>query len=183
MTDGTMTGGNTGHKGRSSGYFVLLDEFMKRISCLTVMLALACALSTGARAETCTVFAVSDGDTIKVRCGAGEQITIRIAGIDAPEKKMPSGQRSKQALSNLCYMQQATITPKAKDRYGRTVGDVECQGKDAGAEQVRDGLAWVYDRYSKGYEALYPLQDTAKAARLGLWSDQTPEPPWEWRHR
>jgi len=142
----------------------------------------SCALSTGVNAELCTVFGVSDGDTLKVRCGEGDQITVRLGGIDAPEKAQPFGQRSKHALSDLCYRQQATITPKAKDRYGRTVGDVECQGRDAGTEQVKAGMAWIYDRYAKGYEGLYPLQDAARAAHLGLWSDPTPEPPWEWRH-
>lgn len=140
-----------------------------------------CAISTGASADICSVYGVTDGDTIKVRCGQAEQVTIRLAGIDAPEKKQPFGQQSKEALSDLCYLQEATITPKTKDRYGRAVADVECRGKDAGAEQVKAGMAWVYDKYAKGYEGLYPLQDVAKAARMGLWADQVPEPPWEWR--
>lgn len=146
-----------------------------------VLLIAACAASTGICAEICAVYGVSDGDTIKVRCGDGEQISVRLGGIDAPEKKMPFGQRSKQALSDLCYLQQATIMPKAKDRYGRTVADVQCQGVDAGAEQVKSGMAWVYARYSKGYEALYPLQSAARAAGLGLWSVHDPQPPWDWR--
>ena len=57
---------------------------------------------------------MTDGDTIKVRCGEGAQTTIRLAGIDAPEKKQAFGQRSKQALSDLCYQVQANITPKRK---------------------------------------------------------------------
>lgn len=129
------------------------------------------------------MFGVSDGDTIKVRCGQGEQVTIRLSGIDAPEKKQAFGQSSKEALSAFCFQVQANITPKTKDRYGRTVADVECRGKDVGAEQVRTGMAWVYDKYSKGYESLYPLQDAAKAARVGLWADPEPIPPWVWRHR
>lgn len=77
-------------------------------------------------------------------------------------------------------MQQATITPKSKDRYGRTVADVECQGKDVGQTQAQAGMAWVYDRYAKGYEALYPVQAEAQNAGRGLWSQQA-TPPWEWR--
>ena len=129
------------------------------------------------------VYGVTDGDTLKVRCGEGEQVTIRLGGIDAPEKKMPFGQASKQALSDLCFLQQATITPKTRDRYGRTVADVECRGKDAGAEMVRAGMAWVYVKYAKGYEALYPLQEGAKTTRVGLWADPEPQAPWEWRHK
>ena len=40
----------------------------------------------------CLVIAITDGDTLKVRCGSEgryEQITVRLAGIDAPEKKQP----------------------------------------------------------------------------------------------
>ena len=152
---------------------------------IAIIFIAVCALSTGASAQSCLVVAITDGDTIKVRCGefgAYQQINIRLGGIDAPEKKMPFGQRSKEKLSDLCYQVQASITPKVKDRYGRTVADVSCRGKDAGTEQVRTGMAWVYDKYSKGYEALYPLQDAAKADKLGLWADPAPEKPWEWRH-
>ena len=147
-----------------------------------IVLIAACALSTGATAETCMVYGVTDGDTLKVRCGEGEQVTIRLGGVDAPEKKMPFGQRSKEYLSDLCYQVQATVTPKTRDRYGRTVADVDCNGKDAGAEMVRAGMAWVYVKYAKGYEALYHLQTDAMVARVGLWHDANPQPPWEWRN-
>lgn len=132
----------------------------------------------------CLVVGISDGDTIKARCGEPglyEQITIRLSAIDAPEKRQPFGEKSRQNLAQLCFQQQATITPRSKDRYGRTVADVECRGEDAGAAQVRAGMAWVYDRYANGYEALYPLQDAARAGQRGLWTDRTPTPPWEWR--
>lgn len=139
--------------------------------------------STSATAQSCIVFAVTDGDTIKVRCGNEEQVTIRLAGIDAPEKKQPFGQRSTQSLSDLCYQAQATITPKSKDRYGRTVADVECHGRDAGTEQVKAGLAWAFTLYLPSASPLFGLQDAAKAARMGLWADQAPVPPWDWRHK
>lgn len=131
----------------------------------------------------CLVVGISDGDTLTARCGEPghyEQLKVRTAAIDAPEKAQPFGQRSRQNLADLCFQQHATITPRTKDRYGRTVADVECRGRDAGQAQVQSGMAWVYDRYSKGYEALYPMQDAARQARRGLWSmDATP--PWEWR--
>jgi endonuclease YncB( thermonuclease family) len=55
-----------------------------------------------------------------------------------------------------------------------------CGGIDANAEQVRNGMAWVFDRYVKD-RSLYPLQERAQAQRLGLWVDAKPMPPWEWR--
>ncbi|MFC3686096.1 thermonuclease family protein [Hydrogenophaga luteola] len=134
----------------------------------------------------CLVVAVADGDTLTARCGepgAYEQVKVRISGIDAPEKAQAFGQRSKQALSDLCFRETATIRPTTRDKYGRTVADVECQGQDVSMAQVKTGMAWVFDRYSEGYEHLYPLQDRAKGARVGLWSDASPVPPWDWRQQ
>ncbi len=133
---------------------------------------------------TCLIVGVSDGDTVTARCGkpqAYQQVKVRLGGIDAPEKRQPFGQRSKQSLSDLCYLQQAKLTPKSIDRYGRTVGDVNCRDQDAARHQVRAGMAWVFDSYARGYEGLYVLQDQARARKAGLWADRQPMAPWEWR--
>ena len=132
----------------------------------------------------CLVVAISDGDTLTARCGqpgAYEQVKIRLSAVDAPEKRQPFGQVSRQHLAALCFQEQATVTPKARDRYGRTVADVECRGKDAGAAQVRAGLAWYYVKYGKGYEHLRPLEAKARQDKRGLWSVEAVA-PWEWRH-
>jgi len=131
----------------------------------------------------CLVVAISDGDTLTARCGepgAYEQVKVRIAAIDAPEKRQPFGQRSRQHLAELCFQQQATITPRSMDRYGRTVAEVGCRGQDAGTEQVRAGLAWVYTKYAVGRTDLEKLQATAKAEGHGLWSQEAVA-PWEFR--
>ncbi|MDF2463616.1 MAG: hypothetical protein K0Q43_1851 [Ramlibacter sp.] len=131
----------------------------------------------------CLVVAISDGDTLKARCGepgAYEQVTVRLAEIDAPEKRQAFGRRSKEALSALCFGSQAAIQPVTLDRYGRTVARVECKGQDAGSEQVRMGMAWRFVRYSKD-ASFQPLEDAAREARMGLWADPEPVPPWDWR--
>jgi endonuclease YncB( thermonuclease family) len=133
----------------------------------------------------CLVVAITDGDTIKARCGqpgAYDQITVRISAIDAPESRQAFGQRSKQHLSDLCFQRQATISPKTTDKYGRTVGDVECQGRDVATEQVRAGMAWYYVKYGKGREQLQAVETDARGGHRGLWA-QHAEPPWEWRKR
>lgn len=132
----------------------------------------------------CLVVGISDGDTLTARCGqpgAYEQVKIRLGGIDAPEKAQPFGNRSKQSLSDLCYMTEAKITPKTTDRYQRTVANVECGGRDAGQTLVRSGMAWVYEKYDRGYDHLYPLQDEAMRAKRGLWQPGDAVAPWAWR--
>lgn len=57
------------------------------------------------KADTFTgqVVGVADGDTLTVMNTAKVQQRIRLAGIDAPERAQPFGQRSKQQLSDLVY--------------------------------------------------------------------------------
>jgi len=63
--------------------------------------------------------------------------------VNAPEKAQAFGNRSKQSLSELCFDKTATLADQGKNRYGRTLARVHCDGLDANAEQVRRGMAWV----------------------------------------
>lgn len=130
----------------------------------------------------CKIIGVTDGDTLTALCAEDRQVKVRLAEIDAPEKAQPFGDRSKQSLSDLCFDREAEIAPQTTDRYGRTVARVHCEGTDANAEQLRRGMAWVYDKYVTD-RSLYALQDDARGTRRGLWADKNPIPPWEWRHR
>lgn len=150
---------------------------------------LALALSFPAWADfTGNVVGVSDGDTITVLDTDKVQHKIRLTGIDAPEKKQPFGNRSKQSLSDMVFNKTVAVETNKRDRYGRELGKVLASGKDVNLEQVRAGLAWHY----KAYELTQPVADRqayaeaeneAKAAKRGLWVDAEPTPPWEWRHR
>lgn len=149
---------------------------------LGALIAASALFSSGARAQTidCRVVGIADGDTLTCLTSAKEQIKIRLAEIDAPEKKQPFGQRSKQSLGELCYEKRADVRVVDTDRYGRTVGRVICAGIDANIAQVRRGMAWVYDQYSRD-PVLHRLQANAKVTHTGLWSDADPVAPWEWR--
>ena len=127
----------------------------------------------------CLVVAISDGDTLTARCQA-ETVKIRVAEIDAPEKAQPFGTRARQSLADLCFQAQAEVKPQTRDRYGRTVARVTCNGVDVSAHQVSTGMAWVYRKYSSD-PALPPLEAAARAEKRGLWVDPAPMAPWEWR--
>jgi len=58
---------------------------------------------------------------------------------------------------------------------------------DAGLNQVTVGLAWWYRKYSReqslGDQGRYEIAEAeARASRVGLWADDEPMAPWEWRH-
>jgi endonuclease YncB( thermonuclease family) len=138
---------------------------------------------TPAAVLACIVIGITDGDSLTARCEtpAGmETIKVRLAEIDAPEKAQAWGNRSRQHLATLCFRQPADIQYQTVDRYGRIVGRVTCNGTDTSTEQVRSGLAWVFDRYVTD-RSLYEVQAEARAARRGLWINADPLPPWEWR--
>ena len=145
---------------------------------LLLVLALAAQAAWG---ETFSgkVVRVSDGDTLTLLVDR-KQIKVRLTEIDAPETHQAFGQRSRQSLAEMCATQPATVRSSGKDRYGRVLGRVECKGVDANTEQVRRGMAWVYDRYVTD-RSLYALQNEARAAHLGLWTDKAPTAPWVWR--
>jgi endonuclease YncB( thermonuclease family) len=93
---------------------------MKFALCLTLLLA----LQANATTIEGRVVAVADGDTVTVLDSANTQHKIRLSGIDAPEKKQPYGQRSKQSLSDLVFDRQVTIETDKVDKYRREVGKV-----------------------------------------------------------
>jgi endonuclease YncB( thermonuclease family) len=153
---------------------------------LWAILLLALACTTNAETVTGRVVGVADGDTITVLDGDKVQHKIRLAGIDAPEKKQPFGNRSKESLSELTY-KTVTVETDKRDKYGRQVGKVLVNGQDVNLVQVERGMAWFYRQYQREqspndrrlYEA---AEDAAKADRRGLWHDAGPVPPWEFRH-
>lgn len=87
-----------------------------------------------ASAITCLIVGITDGDSITARFGepsAYEQVKVRIAAIDAPERRQDYGNRARQALASLCHQQQARITHRDTDRWGRMVGDGVCALREA----------------------------------------------------
>jgi len=127
------------------------------------------------------VVGVSDGDTITVLDSSKKQHKIRLHQIDAPEKNQDFGQRSKQSLSELVFGKTVTVEVVTTDRYGRTVGKVLVNGVDANLEQVKKGMAWVYKQYASD-PAYFDAEDEARKAKVGLWSQPNPTPPWDFRH-
>jgi len=143
---------------------------------------LAAALPAGADLPV-RVVAVHDGDTLTVLADGRRRLRVRLTDIDAPELGQAFGMRAKASLSDLCFGKAAALEVRGRDRYGRTLARIKCGGRDANAEQVRLGYAWVYTRYAAADSPLYALQHDAVAARRGLWSTREPLPPWEWRRR
>ena len=155
---------------------------------VTTVLAVGALLSFSVHAEILTgkIVGISDGDTVTLLDASQRQYKIRLTGIDAPEKKMPFGQRSKEHLSDLIFSKDVQVETEKLDRYGRTLGKIVFDRKDINLAMINAGLAWHYKKYqndqSRSDRLLYAhAEDQARQQHIGLWRDPTPTPPWKWR--
>jgi len=123
---------------------------------------------------------VQDGDSVTL-LAAGTSYKIRLVDIDAPELAQPRGKDSWASLSGMCKSKPAAAHTIGEDRFGRTLARIKCAGVDANTEQVRRGWAWVFTRYAPQDSPLYAIQEDARRARRGLWADDEPVAPWDWR--
>lgn len=131
------------------------------------------------------VVSVGDGDTLTVRSASGQNVTVRLACIDAPERNQPGGKESADRLNMLLPRGAAVkVVSVDKDQYGRTVG-VVFTSRNINLQLLQEGLAWVYEQYigncPSSASDLRQAQSAAQQQRLGLWSQANPCPPWDYR--
>jgi endonuclease YncB( thermonuclease family) len=140
---------------------------------------------------------VTDGDTINVTDPLGTKLKVRLYGIDAPETEksnkktgrvskpgQPYGDEAYQALNSKIYRKQVKLEIMAVDQYKRSVGIVYLNGKNINQEMVAEGYAWAYRQYlDRPHASEYiQLEEQARARMLGLWQQNNPQPPWDFRH-
>lgn len=126
---------------------------------------------------------VIDGDGIKV---AG--VEVRMGGIDAPEwdqmaqdsngRWFNHGKHVKDVLSRRLEGKTIKVVTEGRDKYGRTIGTLFCEGTDIGEWLVLNGYAIAaYDEKYKEHE-----QD-ARRDKNGMWGYSTAYDPRSWRHK
>lgn len=133
-----------------------------------------------------TVLHVADGDTITIAPGGdGETpVVVRLYGIDAPEKAQAGGPESRAWLQErLPKGTNVEIVTYSTDKYGRAVSLVVLNKKTINSDAVRNGQAWVYEKFCKMTfcRKWKKAQKRAKKEGAGLWADVDATQPWKWR--
>lgn len=129
---------------------------------------------------------VYDGDTVKLRPlssnNAKDDFKLRLTEIDAPERNQDYGLKSRRALIKLCQGKNIIASTEiiAKDKYQRSLGKLLCNQVDASLYLTERGLAWNSARYSNDVD-IYNAEIHARVKKIGLWADNYPIPPWNWR--
>lgn len=128
------------------------------------------------------VVGIKDGDTFEVLYH-DKSIIIRLEHIDCPEKKQPFGKNAKQFASDLCYGKIVTIKTNGKfDRYKRLIAEIYINEMCINKELVRNGFAWHFRKYSTDSD-YHDLEQAARLNLVGLWIDNDPIAPWDWRSK
>lgn len=135
------------------------------------------------KADEGEVIHVTDGDTFDCIL-EGKEVTIRLYGVDAPESGQPYGDDAEQWLRDQISDKSLNIERIEEGYYGRTIAIVKINGKNINGALVKNGLAWVSDRYcdrEKLCNRWRKYQQQARNGDVGLWSQPNPVAPWDYR--
>lgn len=129
---------------------------------------------------------VLDGDTFRVHWG-GQKVSgpsVRLLGLNTPETRKrtkpaePFAAEAKERLEQLLagqsyvYLQ---LGEQGMDRYGRALAYVWLEnGSNLSFELVKAGLGYVvvFDDVDYAEECLLPVEQAARRASLGIWSQE-----------
>jgi endonuclease YncB( thermonuclease family) len=161
----------------------------------SLILLLICSNLFAGEVIFTAVSRVIDGDTIEI-LKDDEFVKVRLHGIDAPERSQKYGKEATDKVIELLHpVNMVTVNILDKDRYGRFIATVHTNDEDmtrvdsyggvrgdVGLILVDQGLAWHYKKYSES-EELEAAENYARSKKLGLWSEENPIPPWEYRKK
>jgi endonuclease YncB( thermonuclease family) len=164
-------------------YLWFLSEDRHQIlfrSCITIPLrnviwACVCLFSANSsQAQT-----VQDGDSI-IR---SDGVRVRLYGIDAPEKDQPYGKEARKILKQYMPLV-AKMKEYDEDRYGRLIVELFTEdNKSINAAMICSGAAWWYEYYAPDRPQFKQCQEDAQKNKRGLWAEEDPLAPWDWRRR
>lgn len=134
---------------------------------------------------------VLDGDTfemIEIGKDNKEPITLRVrlAHVDAPELGQAFGAEAKARLESKVVDKEISVLTDKDDRRGHSDALVFADDKWVNEDMLSEGFGWLIEEGIGGDMAKATLPEAfekAQAAKLGLWADPSPIPPWAWKAR
>ena len=128
------------------------------------------------------VVSIKDGDTFTIKNQRDKLFKVRLSDIDAPELGQPFGRPAKRLLEDLALNKMVRINYTQVDKYGRLIAEVFLpDGKKLNEEPLKVGLAWHYRVKYPHSTFLEELEYKAWKNKMGLWVQEKPIPPWEFR--
>lgn len=167
---------------------ILVHQMLAKIMVKLLVIIGIIFLPLQALAWSGVVERVIDGDTLIIQDDAGNTEKIRLYGIDSPEKnsnrwsEQAYAAKAQLALEVVLRNRTVEVIPFGHDRYARTLAVIFTdQGEIVQEILLNAGLAWVYDGYCKNCLTWKILEKQARELKKGLWADDNPIAPWQWR--
>jgi endonuclease YncB( thermonuclease family) len=128
------------------------------------------------------VVSVQSGDHIVVLLPDGSQKTVGLWGTDAPEVgQQPFGDEARDYLTQ--RLQGKIVTLQSTSEGDDPSAKVYVDSKLINEEMVLQGYSWWVPFWAPDSDVFKEAQQTARNARLGLWSKANPTPPWVYREK
>lgn len=161
------------------------EPLIRAVGFLLVIAAVLSLMFQG-REYAGKVIHISDGDTLTLLTHQGRKVTIRLAGIDAPESKQAYGLKAAKILEDKLWQVRVRVVQVGKDRYGRIIGIVYRNHYCINYWLLENGHAWFYPEYSSFLSKINKARWQAAEARArqknaGLWRENNPIRPRVWR--
>ncbi|GBE22839.1 thermonuclease precursor [bacterium BMS3Bbin01] len=141
---------------------------MRKMLMPILLVLMACTAQQGA-----TVLRVIDGDTLIVR-QQGEEITVRLIGVNAPEHDECYGSQATQALRHMVDGRTVILVTDTEtfDQYGRLLAYVYVDGELTNQSLVENGfaLARPYPPNTARQRDLEQAMQLARAEHTGMWA-------------
>jgi len=138
-------------------------------SLLHAGVVLGIAFSPAALAYDARVVEVTSGHQLVVMAGE-RRVALRLAGIEAPTGAARYAIASRQSLIALCGGEAVQIEAVGSRASGDDQrASVTCNGRNAGAEQLRRGMATL-ERGAEQPVALRQAEAAVRSARRGVWA-------------
>jgi micrococcal nuclease len=175
-----------------------LLRFSGSVSCLTLVIWVT---TLHAAPSTNVIVEVLDGDTIKIRHTGGgkadKEVIHCLRGAAAPHLDQPFGKQARDRLKELAVAGKEITHSGGFGRPYKKLTAVRFRTEKGylAVTMVSEGLAWVIeseleDKHAKPggskklideADALLKAQEEARKAKRGLWADEKPIAPWEWK--
>lgn len=163
---------------RSRGAYLVVAAVASAVVSLTVPM---CPLADRAGRPLWRVETIHDGDTVTCLDEQGRPQKVRLQGIDAPEHGQPHGDAARRVLAGKLAGGTVRVEGTARDQHGRLLGTLWIDARDLNRELVAEGWAWAFGGFAPD-EELVAAESAARRQRRGLWADERPVEPRQWRN-
>jgi micrococcal nuclease len=113
------------------------------------------------------------------------KMTLQLYGVEPPEARQPCGMKAFALQKRKLLGKNVTVEIYEKTPSNQMISIVRYNGRSINRDMIAEGWAWaVKTGLDAGIDAeLAAAEGEARKAHRGVWRQQNPEPPWEFRKR